>query len=110
MGEGNFGGDGSVAWEVKGGHVREHDDAGDPADPTNPKKRRQTGIDETPIGGAGSFEIEIKLPADNAERTELLTYFTPRAQQGGKIKFPLPIEAEQRKQVRISWNSRPITT
>ena len=100
MGDGHFGGDGSVAWEVRAGHVRVHDDV-----PDGPKGHKQTGIDETEAD-PGSFEIEIKLPTGAADQAELLTYFTPKAQQGGKIKFSLPIESGQTKQVKIAWKSR----
>jgi hypothetical protein len=106
MGEGNFGGDGSVAWEVKAGHLRQHNDDPDPDDPTNPKKRKQTGIDDTP-DKVGWFDIEIQLPANPDALKDFLEYFTDKAKPGGKIKFKLPIEADQHKQVSISWKSGP---
>ncbi len=100
MGDGHFGGDGSVAWEVNAGHVREHD-----SQENGPKGRKQTGIDETP-DDPGSFDIEIKLPDDDEQRNDFLDYFTDKAKQGGKIKFSLPIEPRQTKQVNISWKSK----
>jgi hypothetical protein len=107
MGDGHFGGDGSVAWEVNADHVREHHDDPDPHG--NPNGRQQKGIDDTE-DVAGSFNIEIKLPDDPVEQTKFLKFFTSEAIQGGKIKFSLPIEGDatrkQPKQVKIFWKSR----
>ena len=102
MGEGQFGGNGSVRWVVKAGHIKETEVPTN--DPVPPKGHKHAGVDET---DGGSFLIEIELPAGTIAQDEFLTYFTAKARQGNKIKFSLPIEANNDDQVTVSWDSRP---
>jgi hypothetical protein len=103
MGEGQFGGNGSVRWVVNAGHIK----ASEPptSDPAPPKGHKHAGVDET---DGGLFRIEIELPAGPIAQDEFLTYFTAKARQGNKIKFFLPIEPDNGDQVTIRWDSRPV--
>ena len=107
MGDGHFGGDGSVAWEVNADQVRQHSYS------SIGPRHTQTGIDETE-DSPGDFTIVIKLPANANQRETVLNELMSQAelaqQGGGNITFKLPIVVNgQGDQVNISWDSKGAT-
>jgi hypothetical protein len=116
MGGGDFGGNGSVEWEVNAHNARKPPQGPPPActpltpTPGKPNPHKQTGTDKTLPNGR--FTIRIKLPKNPADPflTEIQT--AAASPTGGEVLFTLPIEDIQSgfnpptpKQIRIDWPS-----
>jgi hypothetical protein len=112
MAHGEFGGDGSVKWDISVDNVRE----GSPISVPNGKGHRQSGIDEVDEGQY--FTISLEIPRNMNDKTSLANALQAAAQtvssmpagSGIKVSLPLPIESDNPDQIQIDWNSRPLTT
>jgi hypothetical protein len=109
-----IGGDTSVEWDVRAGHVRttpppEHR-------PDGPRGWRQHGKDETGFGALSGFFITLKLPRKAADRATFLTTLCQacadaqahRDVPGYRVEFTLPIEGRNPTQIRVEWTSKRV--
>src|SRR5215218_4246041 len=106
----DIGGDDSVQWTVRVGHVRVEKLK---QEPEGPKGWLHEGVDETARGEM--FTVSIKIPqraAQAAQFAESLAKAAAKAARmargGGRVTFELPIEQRNPTQIRVRWNSKPV--
>jgi hypothetical protein len=95
MGEGQFGGDGSVNWDIDTTNDNQHKFKHQPPSGGN-KGRKVGGVDET---FGPDFVVSVKLPPN----------MSPDAFKNGlkfvdgHVVFRIPIEDKEPRQVVVSW-------
>jgi hypothetical protein len=105
-GDNTTGGGGSVLWYVDANKVNKNQTKDTHSGSQTKGRHEQSGRDQHDTDG--SFTIDIKVPANEPDRTAFLNNFTlpPNAQD--RISFTLPIEPEmpntgQPNQIHIQW-------
>lgn len=100
--EGNFGGNGSVNWEVVVHNARPESIV---CRPTGKKGGFiQAGIDDVRERGA-KFRVTIQLPRAAEDRRKFLEQVRKGSVTGGSVSFVLPVEPRRRRQIVIRWPS-----
>ena len=109
MADSQFGGDGSVKWQINVGHVR----TGSTHSNGVGRGHHQDGIDETDPGQY--FTIYVEVPRDANDKNNLVAGLRAAANgvegapagSGAKVSFNLPIEDNNEDQIRVHWDSKP---
>ena len=101
MGQGNFGGDGSVRWDVSTRRDRNFDPGN--AQPGNP--RRCGGVDEQ---HGGSFIVRVKPPRGMAPAAYLEQLRRELIVTGGRIELRIAVEdmppgQGTPQQIQVEW-------
>src|SRR5262249_25089078 len=94
-----FGGDGSVQWNLRVSEVRAETfregvvlDRGTVA---------QQGVAEAPE--TAQFTITIKVPKDQKAKDRFAEQLRKCADKGSRVTLTIPVEGETRKQVVVAW-------
>ena len=103
MGEGQFGGDGSVNWDIDTTNDKESKFKHEPPSGGN-KGRKVSGADET--YGPTDFVISVKRPNDmSLEDFKNSVEFV-----GDHLVVRIPVEDKEKRQVVVGWEKQPVTT